>query len=281
MRRFRALAAIVLLAVAGQAAAGTYRVQRGDTLSRIAGKHGTTVRELAAANNLGDPDFIREGQVLSLAAQKEAATAPAQAASTGAVVKHPGMSTKQVVVGTGERRHTVRKGENLARIATKYGLTTKALAQANNLKNANAIRAGATLTIPGAKADWLCPVAARSWFSGSFGAPRPGGRAHKGTDMFAFRGTPVVAPVSGTLRHSRGSVAGNAFYLRGDDGNIYYGAHLDKLEAKPGRVDRGGRIGTVGSTGNAEGTTPHLHFEIHLGGIEAIDPLPTIARWCS
>ena len=277
MRRFRALAAIVLLTVAGQAAAGTYRVQRGDTLSRIARQHGTTVGDLAAANGLDNPDFIREGQVLSLAARKEAATAPAKAT----LVAHPGMSTKQVVVGTGERHHTVAKGENLARIAKKYGLTTKAIAQANNLKNANAIRAGATLTIPGAKADWLCPVAARSWFSGSFGAPRPGGRAHKGTDMFAFRGTPVVAPVSGSLRHSRGSVAGNAFYLKGDDGNIYYGAHLDKLEAKPGRIDRGGRIGTVGSTGNAEGTTPHLHFEIHLGGTEAIDPLPTIARWCS
>ena len=277
MRRFRALAAIVLLTVAGQAALGNYRVKRGDTLSRIARQHGTTVADLVAANDLDDPHFIREGQVLELAARKEAATAPAKAT----LVTHPGMSTKQVVVGTGERRHTVGKGENLARIAAKYGLTTKALAQANNLKNANAIRAGATLTIPGAKADWLCPVAARSWFSGSFGAPRPGGRAHKGTDMFAFRGTPVVAPVSGTLRHSRGSVAGNAFYLKGDDGNIYYGAHLDKLEAKPGRIDRGGRIGTVGATGNAEGTTPHLHFEIHLGGTEAIDPLPTIARWCS
>lgn len=277
MRRFRALAAIVLLTVAGQAAVGTYRVKRGDTLSRIAKQHGTTIADLVAANGLDDPHFIREGQVLSLAAQKEAATAPPK----GTVVTHPGLSTKQVVVGTGDRHHTVAKGENLARIATKYGLTTKALAQANGLKNANAIRAGATLKIPGAKADWLCPVAARSWFSGSFGAPRPGGRAHKGTDMFAFRGTPVVAPVSGALRHSRGSVAGNAFYLNGDDGNIYYGAHLDKLEAKPGRIDRGGRIGTVGSTGNAEGTTPHLHFEIHLGGTEAIDPLPTIARWCS
>ncbi|MBW3669913.1 MAG: M23 family metallopeptidase [Actinobacteria bacterium] len=278
MRRFRALAAIVLLTTAGQAAVGTYRVRRGDTLSRIAKQHGTTVADLAKANDLADPDFIREGQVLSLAAEKEAASAPAKATL---VVHHPELSAKQVVVGTGERHHTIVKGENLARIARKYGTSAGALATANNLKNANAIRAGATLTIPGAKADWLCPVAARSWFSGSFGAPRPGGRAHKGTDMFAFRGTPVVAPVSGVLRHSRGSVAGNAFYLKGDDGNTYYGAHLDQLHAKPGRIARGGRIGTVGSTGNAEGTTPHLHFEIHLGGTEAIDPLPTVARWCS
>ncbi|HEX9969180.1 MAG TPA: peptidoglycan DD-metalloendopeptidase family protein, partial [Acidimicrobiales bacterium] len=87
-------------------------------------------------------------------------------------------------------------------------------------------------------------------------------------------------PVSGALTHSQGSVAGKAFYLKGDDGNTYYGAHLHTLDGKPGRVERGTRIGTVGSTGNAEGTTPHLHFEIHLGRTEAVDPLPTITRWC-
>lgn len=271
MRRFRTLAALLLVALAGQAAAGTYRVQHGDTLSRIARKHGTTVSDLAKANGLTDPDRIREGQVLQLAAAAEGAKA---------VPVHPGLSTKQVVVGTGERRHTVAKGESLARIAKKYGTTSTALAKANGLKSANSIRAGAILAIPGAPADWLCPVAGQTWYSGSFGAPRPGGRAHKGTDIFAFRGTPVVAPVSGALTHSHGSVAGNAFYLKGDDGNTYYGAHLNTLDAKPGRIERGGRIGTVGSTGNAEGTTPHLHFEIHLGRTEAIDPLPTVTRWC-
>lgn len=274
MRRFRTLAVLAMVALAGQAAAGSYKVQRGDTLSRIAKKHGTTIDELAKANGLKNPDRIQEGQVLQLAAAaqaKEAQAAPAVAS---------GLSRKQVVVGTGERRHTVAKGENLARIAKKYGTTSTVLAKANGLKNANTVRAGATLVIPGAPADWLCPVAGQVWYSGSFGAPRPGGRAHKGTDIFAFRGTPVVAPVSGAVTHSNGSVAGKAFYLKGDDGNTYYGAHLHTLDTKPGRVERGTRIGTVGSTGNAEGTTPHLHFEIHLGRTEPIDPLPTISRWC-
>jgi murein DD-endopeptidase MepM/ murein hydrolase activator NlpD len=274
MRRFRTLAALAILALAGQAAAGSYKVQRGDTLSRIAKKHGTTIDALAAANGLKNPNRIHEGQVLQLAAAAHAKEA--QAAPTAAA----GLSRKQVVVGTGERRHTVAKGENLARIAKKYGTTTTVLAKANSLKNANTLRAGATLVIPGAPADWLCPVEGQVWYSGSFGAPRPGGRAHKGTDIFAFRGTPVVAPVSGSVTHSNGSVAGKAFYLKGDDGNTYYGAHLHSLDTKPGRVERGTRIGTVGSTGNAEGTTPHLHFEIHLGRTETVDPLPTISRWC-
>lgn len=271
MHRFRALILIVVLASAGQAAASTYKVRRGDTLARIAKKHGTTVQALAAANRLADPNRIFEDQVLNLGG-----SAPAVAG------KGPGLSTKQVVVGTGERRHTVAKGEKLATIAKRYGTTSAALAKANGLKSANRIRAGQTLVIPGAAADWLCPVqGSRVDFSDSWTAPRPGGRRHMGTDLFAFKGTPVVAPVSGRLVHRQGSIAGLAFYLYGDDGNVYYGAHLDTYTSKPGRIDRGGRIGTVGNSGNARGSTPHLHLEIHLGGTEPVNPYPTAKRWCS
>lgn len=277
MRRFRALAAIALVALLGQAAAGTYRVQRGDTLERLAKKQGATVEDLVAANGLADPNFIREGQLLNIPGKtKPAPAAPAAAAPKPA---GPPLSGKQVVVGVGQRHHTVAKGENLARIATKYGTTVAELVKANNIKKPSLIRIGSTVVVPGAPADWLCPVAGQTWYSGSWGAPRPGGRRHLGTDVFAHRGIPVVAPVAGTVTHRSGKVAGLAFYLKGDDGNLYYGAHLDKLEAK-GRVERGTRLGVVGSTGNAEGKTPHLHFEIHLGGSEPVDPLPTVTRWC-
>jgi murein DD-endopeptidase MepM/ murein hydrolase activator NlpD len=276
MRRYRALAAIALVAFLGQAAAGTYRVKRGDTLSRLARQHGTTVDAIAAANGLTDPDFIREGQLLAVSSAGSGGAAglvtPAPSAS--------GLSTKRVVIGTGERRHVVARGENLARIAARYGATVADLARANNIRKPNLIRSGTVIVVPGAPADWLCPVAGQTWFSGSWGEPRPGGRRHLGTDVFAHRGTPVVAPVSGTVTHRSGRVAGKAFYLKGDDGNLYYGAHLDTLEGGPRRVGRGQRLGTVGSTGNAEGKTPHLHFEIHLAGTEPVDPLPTVERWC-
>lgn len=271
MQRFRALILIVVLALAGQAAAGTYKVKRGDTLARIAKKHGTTVQALTAANGLANPNRIFENQVLNLGG-----SAPAAAG------KAPAMSSKQVVVGSGERRHTVAKGEKLASIAKRYGTTSAAIAKANGLKSANRIRVGQVLTIPGAAADWLCPVqGSRVDFSDSWNAPRPGGRRHMGTDLFAFKGTPVVAPVGGRLVHRQGSVAGLAFYLYGDDGNVYYGSHLDAYQSKPGRIERGGRIGTVGNTGNARGSTPHLHLEIHLNGKEPVNPYPTAKRWCS
>lgn len=277
MRRYRAFAAIALVAMLGQAAAGTYKVKRGDTLARISRAHGAGVADLVAANGLDNPDFILEGQVLTIPSKAAAKAGPAP---KPAAAKGPALSGKQVVVGTGERRHVVAKGENLARIATKYGTTVAELVKANNIKKANVIRIGTTIVVPGTPQDWLCPIAGQRWFSGSWGEPRPGGRKHLGTDVFAHRGVPVVAPVAGTVRHSTGKVAGKAFYLKGDDGNVYYGAHLDTLEGAAGRVERGTRLGTVGSTGNAEGTTPHLHFEIHLAGTEPIDPLPTIQRWC-
>lgn len=147
----------------------------------------------------------------------------------------------------------------------------------NGLKNPNLIREGVVLQVPGG--DWLCPVGAPHQFSDSWGQPRPGGRRHLGTDLFATRGTPVVASVGGTLTHSSGSLAGVAYYLAGDDGNTYYGAHLDTI-APPGRVERGAVIGTVGSTGNAKGTTPHLHFEIKPGGGANVNPFPTLQAWC-
>jgi murein DD-endopeptidase MepM/ murein hydrolase activator NlpD len=277
--RFRALVVIVVLAVAGQAAAGTYRVARGDTLARIAKRNHTTVGDLAGANSLKDPNRIREGQVLTI---PKPGAPPATAAPQPIAAVTDKLSDRKVVVGgDGQRTHTVAAGENLARIAAKYGTTVADLAKANSIANPNLVRIGARLAVPGGGEPWLCPVQGQVWFSDSWGAPRPGGRHHKGTDLFAFRGTPVVAPVGGTITLAPGKVAGNAFYLHADDGNVYYGAHLDKLEVGEGaRVERGGRIGAVGSTGNAEGLTPHLHFEIHLGGTEPVNPIATAEKWC-
>ena len=97
--------------------------------------------------------------------------------------------------------------------------------------------------------------------------------------MFAARGTPVVAPVAGIVRHRDNSLGGKSFYLDGDDGNRYYGTHLDSYGAS-GRVAAGAVVGTVGNTGNARFTSPHLHFEIHPGGGSAVNPTPTVRAAC-
>lgn len=246
-----------------------YKVKAGDTLIRVAARLGSSVATLAAANDIADPNRLRAGQVLTL--PKVGEPEPA-AAATLAPLPSP-----SIVVGGGSR-HRVVRGENLALIAARYGTTTKELAALNQLKNPNLIREGTALQVPGPA--WMCPVQGPRQFSGGWGAPRPGGRRHLGVDVFAARGTPVVASVGGLLEHANGATAGFAYYLKGDDGHTYYGAHLDALEAAPGRVEQGARIGTVGSTGNARGTTPHLHLEIKPQGGAPVDPLPSLERWC-
>ena len=144
------------------------------------------------------------------------------------------------------------------------------------------------------------PLAADSVrFTSGFGDGRDGGRSHKGQDMFCPRWTPILAAVSGTVdwiaTKRPKKEKGYELLLRGDDGNLYFYAHLNN--DNPGtrddagepryayarglkngdRVAAGDVIAYVGDSGNAAKSGPHLHFEIHIGKWgNAMDPAPSL-----
>ena len=102
-------------------------VQRGENLYRIGLRYGLTASALAAANGLSNLGHIYVGQRLTI--------------STGGITPSPSASPSGV--------HIVQRGENLYRIALRYGLNTQALAAANGVINANHVYAGQRLVIPG------------------------------------------------------------------------------------------------------------------------------------
>lgn len=131
--------------------------------------------------------------------------------------------------------------------------------------------------------DYLFPVAGPTRFTDDWLAPRPGGRYHQGIDLFAARGTPIVAIADGTLYNvGYNGLGGWRLWLRDRGGNAFYFAHLSAFApgaAEGAAVTRGTVIGFVGDSGDARGTPPHLHFEVHPGGAGPVPPYPLVSAW--
>lgn len=137
----------------------------------------------------------------------------------------------------------------------------------------------------GQQGTYACPL--DPWlthFVDSWGFARSGGRSHKGTDMMGPMGAPVYAFTDGVIvRQSNNRLGGRTLYLRGDDNQVYYYAHLQGYTpagSAGSRVQAGDHIAYNGNTGNARGGPAHIHFERHPGGGSAVNPYPWLARAC-
>lgn len=124
------------------------------------------------------------------------------------------------------------------------------------------------------------PVAGKKSFIGSYwGAMREGGkRKHEGIDIFARKGTPVVAVADGFVVEAGNTPrGGKTVWLRSANNDFYfYYAHLNQQFVKTGQyIKKGEHLGTVGNTGNAKLTPPHLHFGIY-SYTGAVNPLPYV-----
>ncbi|MEE8457945.1 MAG: M23 family metallopeptidase [Acidimicrobiia bacterium] len=112
--------------------------------------------------------------------------------------------------------------------------------------------------------------------NGGYGYVDPRDWTHEGVDLYAYEGTPVVAPVNGLVVASGyGDSAGWNVRIKDVTGRVHV---LMYLESRPTvgegeRVRSGQRIAAVGRTGNASGGGPHIHYEIR-DGEDSIDPMP-------
>jgi hypothetical protein len=138
----------------------------------------------------------------------------------------------------------------------------------------------------------IFPVVGPVKYIDDFGAPRARNR-HEGNDLVAPRKALVVAAEAGTVKfHTTSWAAGCMLYLNGVSGTQYLYIHLNndlgntndnKGACRPGiafapglksgqRVEAGEHIAYVGDSGDADGISPHLHFEVHPGGGAAVSP---------
>lgn len=122
-------------AASSAATTNTYTVQSGDTLSGIANKFNTTYTKLAQINNISNPNLIRVGQVLTVAS------------STNTAKSATSQSTTASSAATTSTTYTVKSGDTLSGIATKFNTSYTKLAQINNISNPNLIRVGQQLQI--------------------------------------------------------------------------------------------------------------------------------------
>lgn len=252
--------------------ATTLTIKRNDTLSAIGRKYNLTPAEIAKANGIKDPNKILAGAKLVIpdgfdrparaggspsvgagARDRRAALARQQpvggAASAGVGKKaQPGQLERFPIVGQGGQapKYNIGYDKNWNNFDPKTGSQNSDF----SLKATNASHAN----------------------------------GHLGVDIFAPKGQPVVAPVSGTIAHvGYTAKGGNRITIKGQDGQYYYMCHMDKLASglKPGAaIKAGAPVGTVGDSGSAKGTAPHLHFSIYKNGDynQTVNPFPALLK---
>ena len=243
------------------------RAQRADALDALDAQRARLDAELARLEELERQRLAEEQRRREEEARRAAEASAREAAAEQAAL----LAERQQAAATG-RALTATSSPTTAPSSSSGGGQAATTTSTTTASRPTQIASG----------SWVCPVQGARSFIDSWGYPRPGGRAHQGVDIMSPRGTPVVLPVSGTVTVKSGGIGGLSFRLNGDDGNWYYGAHLDAFAGVTGGHHPAGTVvGYVGDTGDARGTGTHLHFEIHIGGYgNAVNPYPTTAAHC-
>jgi len=237
----------------------SYKVKRGDSVSKIAATFSVSMDAIIASNGISNARSLREGETLRI----------------------PNMDGIP---------YTVKSGDSLSKISKSMGVPLEAILDANDLQSDN-INAGMTLFIPGARMNkddlalalgelFIYPLKG-SRLSSSFGwrnDPISGERRHHAAiDLSAPQGTVVWAAMDGKVSATGyNATYGNYVILSHAGGYQTMYAHLYSFSVKKGdTVSQGKQIGNVGNTGYSTG--PHLHFAVYKNSV-AVNPLDYLSK---
>ncbi len=241
-------------AVINSVSSREYLLQRGDTLSEIAGSNGLDVGTLIAFNQISDVRKI----------------------FAGTTIRIPNVDGVP---------YTVRSGDSLASISEKFSINLNYILDANDLQT-ELISAGDQLFIPGGKISeydykkamgtlFIYPTRGR--LTSPFGYrndPFTGVRSmHYGVDLAAPVGTAIVSTMAGQIIAVGDRPAGYGKYIvvRHAQGFQSLYGHLSRIVVRKGQyVSQGQKIGEMGSSGRSTG--PHLHFSLYRNNVP-INPL--------
>ena len=234
----------------------SYRIRRGDMVSRIAEKFGVSEDTIITANNIRATRTIQIGVHLKIPSM-------------------PGIL------------YTVRNdGETINQISEKYEIDAVKCSAVNHLSQDESLSSGFSLFLPDAKLDWVTrqeingdlfrkPIRARWYRSSRFGwraSPFTGARSyHSGVDMACPTGTKIYAALPGRVTSTGyNSTYGNYVIIAHHSGYKTLYGHLSAITCVKGaKVDQNSNIGRVGSTGMSTG--PHLHFTVFKNN-KAVNP---------
>lgn len=250
-----------------------HRVRDGETLGEISRQYDVSIPELMQANQLADVDLIKVNQLLTIPPKRPTTSIGFASAESSTFNNAPetvkysrytrGLLLEQKAMHLRMLQEQATSGDNLRE------KKPEAVAAAS-IRNDQSVSQSSDGDLSEETAPYIWP--AEGTLTSRYGWRW--GRLHKGIDIAGPIGTRILSVAPGEVKFAGWNRGGYGYLveIRHDDGNLTRYAHNSHILVRKGQqVNQGQQIAEMGSTGYSTG--PHLHFEFHLPGKGAHDPI--------